>query len=70
MTNEEALFLLFPAKIIDEKSLTPEEAGEKTGMCRSQAERRMKDAVASGTWEQVFKRADSGRLVKSYRPKG
>ena len=66
---DNALAALFPAKVIDENALTSHEVAEKTGLGRSQAARKMQDAVVAGTWEQVFKHADSGRLSKAYRPK-
>ena len=65
---EKALSELFPVKVIDEGAKTIEEIASAVGMGRSQTERRMKDAVDAGTWEQVFKHADSGRLSKAFRP--
>jgi hypothetical protein len=63
-----ALEALFPRQVIDQNALTVDEVAVRVGLQRSQAARRMMDAVNGGTWEQVWKRAESGRLVRAYRP--
>lgn len=64
-----AIDALFQRQEIDEDARTIEEIMARSGLSRAQTDRRMKDAVAAGTWEQVLKRGPSGRTVKAYRPK-
>jgi hypothetical protein len=40
------------------------------GLKRCSVERRLDEAITGGTWEQVWKRNPTGRIVKAYRPKG
>lgn len=69
MTNEEALIQLIGRKEMDQNALTLDEIADKTGLSRSSAKLRMKDAVDSGSWEQVCKKQENGRVVQAYRVK-
>lgn len=67
---EAALNELFPARVFDEvNALTVEELTERSHLAAAQTARKVKDAVAAGTWEQVYKHTPSGRVAKAYRPK-
>ena len=60
---------LFPKIVIDQSAHSVEDVMEYSSQSREQASRRMREAVASGEWEEVRKRAKSGRIVKAYRMK-
>ncbi len=65
----DALTALFPHRVVDQSAFTIEELLAYSNLGRAQTARRVKDAVIAGTWEEVFKVAGSGRMVKAYRAK-
>ena len=69
MTNEEALRELFPEKTLDQSAYSVKDLIIAGGLQHAQTSRKIEDAVREGTWEQVWKVGDSGRVVKAYRPR-
>ena len=55
-------------KIIDQNAFTAEELGEQLLIGGSQAHKFAARRLISGEWEAVWKRSQSGRAVRAYRP--
>lgn len=69
MTYAEALARDFGRKTLDQDAYTIIELSQSCGLGIAQAGKRAAAFVEEGTWEQVYKLAPTGRIVKAYRPK-
>jgi hypothetical protein len=55
-------------KDLDQNAFTLPEIAARIGMCPSQAARKAAEKVASGEWEQVWKKSGKN-FARAYRPK-
>jgi predicted ArsR family transcriptional regulator len=66
---DQDLIELFGNRDMDPSAKSIKEISEQVGMSEGQVLKKMKLAVNSGLWEQVFKMNDKGRAVLAYRKK-
>jgi hypothetical protein len=57
-------------KVIDPKAWTLAELNRARHESNNDTVKTIREKLASGEWELVWKRSESGRMCKAYRPKG
>jgi len=58
-----------PEAIFDDKAWTEDELNRSLHQSHTKTTQTIREKVASGEWEQVWKRSPSGRKCRAYRPR-